>query len=183
MTRGSTVEVEVKAAVETLEEVRQRLQARGARREGSRRETDTYFHHPKRSFARTDEALRIRESDGHASVTYKGPKMDSSTKTREEVDLGVQDAEKAATILEALGFEPAGRVVKQREIYTLDPFTVTLDQVEGLGPFVEIERVVQDDVDQAREGVLELADDLGLGDRERRSYLELLLEKEGEGAA
>lgn len=177
------VEVEVKARVDDLGRIRQSLEDRGAQRLGSARQADTYFDHPERSFADTDEALRVREIDGDATLTYKGPKLDETTKTREEIDLGVADREDARSILEALDFTPSGTVVKERESYQLGALTVTLDRVEGLGGFVEIEQVVQDDVDEARQAILDLADELGLEDRERRSYLELLIEGQGDGAA
>jgi adenylate cyclase class 2 len=176
---GGSMEVEVKARVEDLDEIRHRLRERGASLTDQRRETDRYLDHPDRAFADTDEALRVRDTEDATELTYKGPKVDETTKTREEIDLRVADPDQAHALLTSLGFEPAGRVVKQRETYRLDDVTITLDRVEGLGPFVEIEIVVDGDVDEAREAVLALADELGLDDRERRSYLELLLDQEG----
>lgn len=178
--RGS-MEVEVKAPVADRDELRSRLRARGAELCEEREEADVYYDHPQRSFADTDEALRIRETGTGTQVTYKGPRVDETTKTREEIDLAVAGAEQARALLLALGFEPAGRVVKHREVYRLDELTVTLDRVEGLGDFVEIETVVQEGVDEAREAVLALAEELGLTETERRSYLELLLEEGEEG--
>ena len=49
-------------------------------------QVDTYFSHPARDFAATDEALRIRSIDQENFVTYKGPKLDATTKTRREID-------------------------------------------------------------------------------------------------
>jgi adenylate cyclase class 2 len=183
MDQGGPVEVEIKARVDDLEAVRQRLADRGAEPIDARREEDVYFDHPERSFADTDEALRVRETDEDVHLTYKGPKVDETTKTREEITLDVDDAEAAQRMLTALGFEAAGRVAKRRRTYALADLTVTLDRVDGLGPFVEIETIVEDDVDEAREQVLALADELGLADQERRSYLELLLEESGEAGA
>jgi adenylate cyclase class 2 len=176
------VEVEIKAPVDDLDRVRQRLEAEDARAIDHRRETDAYFDHPQRSFADTDEALRVRQAGPRVKITYKGPKLDEATKTREEIDLAVEDEERARQVLTALGFELAGRVVKDREVFELSDLTVVLDEVEGLGSFVEIETVVEGDHEQAREAVLVLAEDLGLDERERRSYLEMLLEEKESGA-
>jgi adenylate cyclase, class 2 len=57
---------------------------------------------------------------------------------------------------------------------------VALDQVERLGTFVELE-IVSDQVglDAARACLASLAAELQLISSERRSYLELLLEKRG----
>jgi adenylate cyclase class 2 len=174
------MEVEVKAPVDDLALVREALADRGAELVDEREQTDTYFDHPVRSFADTDEALRVRRTDDDVELTYKGPKVDETTKTRAEIDLAVGDEAQARRMLVSLGFEASGRVVKHRRTFHLDDLAVMLDRVEGLGSFVEIETVVEGDVDEARQAVLGLADELGLEERERRSYLELLLEKEGE---
>lgn len=172
------MEVEVKARVADLDRVRQRLLDRDAEHVDQRHEEDVYLAHPQRDFAQTDEALRVRRTDEAVELTYKGPKVDDATKTREEIDLPVADAGKAEDLLASLGFEPAGRVAKDREVYATQGMTVTLDRVHGLGCFVEVETVVDGEVDEAREQVLALADELGLDERERKSYLELILEGE-----
>lgn len=150
------------------------------------RQVDTYYDHPARDFASTDEALRIRrstkEGDTRALVTYKGPLVDASSKTREEHETAVDDGEALHAVLDGLGFAPAARVEKQREVWSLDGATVTLDDVDGLGEFVEIERESADDgVDTAREGVFETASELGLDPAEqiRDSYLAMLLDRDG----
>ncbi|MBU6175520.1 MAG: class IV adenylate cyclase, partial [Planctomycetes bacterium] len=80
-----------------------------------------------------------------------------------------------------LGFSIVTEVVKKRTIYRLDaarrPLTITLDEVEKLGSFVEIERILEqsDEVEQAEKDILEVARMLGLCDIEKRSYLGLLL--------
>jgi adenylate cyclase class 2 len=55
--------------------------------------------------------------------------------------------------------------------------TITLDEVEKLGSFVEIERILEqsDEVEQAEKDILAVAQMLGLRDIEKRSYLGLLL--------
>ena len=49
---------------------------------------DTYFNHPARDFAETDEAFRIRSIGDDNRLTYKGPLVDKQTKTRQEVEVG-----------------------------------------------------------------------------------------------
>ena len=52
----------------------------------------------------------------------------------------------------------------------------SLDDVDGVGTFVEFELVVEEsEVDAARACIQSLAQSLGLTQGERRSYLELLL--------
>jgi predicted adenylyl cyclase CyaB len=55
---------------------------------------------------------------------------------------------------------------------------VAIDSVAGLGEFVELElQARQGEVPQARSVIESLAAELGCGEQERRSYLELLLAK------
>ncbi|WP_144799139.1 class IV adenylate cyclase [Halorubrum depositum] len=118
-------------------------------------------------------------------ITYKGPLLDEGSKTRAEHETEVADPEAAAGILSGLGFEPAATVVKLREFWAYDGFTVTLDAVDGLGEFVEIERAVDDEaaIESVRSEALDALDRIGLDGAEqiRTSYLGLLLADEGAG--
>lgn len=80
-------------------------------------------------------------------------------------------------ICEAVGFEPAATVEKERERFALDGYTVSLDSVSGLGEFVEVEIEVESGVDDARDGAFAVLQDLGLDpdDQIRTSYLGMLL--------
>lgn len=177
-----SVEVEVKARVDDLEDARQRLFKEGARQVTEIRQVDHYFDHPCRSFKETDEALRVREEAGDIVLTYKGPKLDEETKTRHENELDIGSADAAVDLLESLGFTPAPLVEKNREVYELDDVTVCLDLVQNVGTFVELEQVTEpEDVDEARDRLIRMAEDLDLTDLERRSYLELLIEEEPAG--
>lgn len=172
------VELKVRAAHGPL---RDRLSDRGAEPLGTVEQVDTYYDHPARDFGRTDEALRIRREDGDGGassvVTYKGPLVESGSKTREEVETAVGDGESMASILRAVGFEPVETVEKTRERYDAEGYTVTLDTVDGLGEFVEVETEAET-VEPAREGAASLLEALGLDPDEqiRTSYLGLLLD-------
>lgn len=162
--------------------VRDELEGRGADPVGSVTQRDTYYDAPTRDFAETDEALRIRreerEGEGRAKLTYKGPLVGESSKTREEHETGVADGELMGSILDSLGFVPVETVEKDRERFSLGEYVVTLDRVAGLGEFVEVEtEVPEGEVDAAREGVARTAESLGLYPDEeiRTSYLGLLL--------
>lgn len=182
-------EVEIKVRADH-DVVRTHLRGRDASSEGTVTQADTYYDAPHRDFAETDEALRLRresaEDDQTVLVTYKGPLVDDSSKTREEHETGVDSPFAVEGILDGLGFEPAETVEKVRERFKLDGYTVTLDDVTGLGEFVEVEvEVPEDDVEDAREGAREVLESLGLDPDAgiRTSYLGLLLEADnGDGA-
>lgn len=182
-------EVEIKVRADH-DEVRTHLRGRDASPEGTVTQADTYYDAPHRDFAETDEALRLRresaEDDQTVLVTYKGPLVDDSSKTREEYETGVDSPFAVEGILDGLGFEPAETVEKVRERFKLDGYTVTLDDVTGLGEFVEVEvEVPENDVEDAREGARGVLESLGLDPDAgiRTSYLGLLLEADnGDGA-
>ena len=141
-------------------------------------EQDLYFNHPCRDFRKTDEAVRVRKDSEGITITYKGPKVDSETKSREEIKLRIDSFENAVEMLERLGFVPVRQVNKVRRIYRYEDAIICLDDVEGLGRFIEIE--VESDSIDAKERLFRIAEMLGYsrGESIRSSYLEMLLEGE-----
>ncbi|OHD69274.1 MAG: hypothetical protein A2W19_15905 [Spirochaetes bacterium RBG_16_49_21] len=168
----AALEIEIKAYCDDRAKVAERLKALGARHIGLVTERDLYLNHPARDFKNTDEALRIRQANGRAILTYKGPKLSAVAKTRLEQEVAVDDFDSLLNILQYLGFHEAGSVVKMREIYLFDEITICLDEVESLGFFVELEKKGSER-EQAEGELFSLAADLGLDRFERRSYLEL----------
>ena len=151
-------------------------------------ETDLYFNGGGRDFRKTDEALRLRRAlsaggDGTTFVTYKGPKRDPRSNTRLEYETVVGNFDTARDILCALGFQPVFTVEKVRQTFLRGPVTACLDQVNGLGDFLELEHLLPDGAarDPAVDELLALLDGLGIARQalERRSYLELLLSAQG----
>jgi adenylate cyclase class 2 len=176
------MEVEAKAYAGDLKVIEEALLEKGAEFVWKGEQKDTYYNHPARNFAETDEALRIREVDGKTFFTYKGPKIDSVTKTREEIEFEVDNPKSASEFLLKLGFKEVRVVVKTRSKYHLHDFVVCLDEVANLGQFVELEASCdeqnQDKVDELRESILETLKSWNLTKIERKSYLELLFEKD-----
>ena len=180
-------EVEIKFRLLDRSVTERRLVDLGARMREPIAQSDTYFSHPCRDFARTDEALRLRRDGDQVAITWKGPRLDAATKTRREIELPLSAAEPATptlaqwtALLEALGFQPAGTVAKRRTPGSVSwqgrDVEVALDAVDGLGEFLEIEIVAAEGDLAAATACLEsLAETLGCGPRERRSYLELVL--------
>lgn len=147
-------------------------------------EQDTFFHHPGRDLVAADEALRLRRMPHGYELTHKGPRLAGDLKARREVTVRLADDPTA--LLATLGFAVGARLRKTRERHRLHraggagedaaEVEVTLDHVEGLGWFAEVECVGRDarTAGDAVEGVLR---DLGLADHRRvaESYVELAL--------
>jgi adenylate cyclase class 2 len=168
------LEIELKSYCLDIEIVKEKIIKSGGILESSGKERDIYYKHPCRDFKQTDEAFRMRHSSMGTFITYKGPKIGDKAKTRFEIETPVSSADDMDIILFRLGFEKAGEVIKEREIYKLSEINVCLDRVKELGDFVELE-IIGEDKDKAEKIIFEMADKLGLDKFERRSYLELLL--------
>lgn len=170
------IELEIKVPCKDLAALEARLKNVGAQHVEDREQVDVYFSHPTRDFGVTDEALRLRRENDRSRITYKGPKLDLDTKMREEIELEVEDLVRMSAVLERVGFKPYLRVAKHRVVYSYQGIEFCLDRVEGLGDFVELE-YEGEDLEDGRERIMRLKLELGLEGNERRSYLELLLEK------
>ncbi len=184
------LEIEMKFRVPNLAEYEQIARERlGVEFGAPKREDDLFFRNDALGFPDQGKSLRIRRRDDYLAATFKGPRLDAQTKTREELELplanatgSVDDAQREwTTFFERLGFAPAARVVKTRRraslSYSSREFELTLDVLEGIGVFTEIETTAPRlEFDAAKKVLLELAESLDLRASETKSYLALALE-------
>ena len=162
-------EVEQKYPVADVKAIEDRLSRLGASWHGTAEQVDRYFNHPSRDFAVTDEALRLRSTAAGVAITWKGPRLDATAKTRREIELPLALAAVPAAaqalaavpaaaqalaavpamldhwteLLEALGFRRVREVAKRRRLATVAwegaAIEVALDHVADLGDFMELE--------------------------------------------
>lgn len=194
------IEVEVKVPVSNLDAVGRSLQDMGALRLNSETQYDDYYDHPCKSFSKTDETVRLRrripsgtrttakgESQPIIELAYKGPRVDPKSQSRTEVSLIIGDLESARMFLEHLGFKYVTTLIKKRVFYKIGDATASLDDVEGIGLFMEIEQIVasSDEVERTRDKLLRLMSNLGLDTSRsiRDSYLELFMRKAAQESA
>jgi adenylate cyclase class 2 len=179
------IEVEWKFRIADLDELLLRLVAAGGVCQGESIQHDVYFSHPVRDYSQTDEAIRVRVESGRASLCYKGPRLDAASLSRQELELelvgGNPAGDRARELLTQLGFREVLAVHKRRSLWTIPtedgPATAAVDDVAGLGMYVELEDFAEPDAWEAVCSRLRrLARSLGLQAAECRSYLELLLE-------
>lgn len=182
-----SLEIEQKFRTSSHLPIIERLHALNSEEGASLDQEDVYLRHPSRDFAQTHEAFRIRRIGTMNVLTYKGPKRAGPTKTREENEIafahGPEMAEQMLRLFRSLGFEPFATIRKVRTPFhvTFQSFAleVALDEAEGIGSFVEVEAIVNDEghLKDAQRAVVELARTLGLTDLEPRSYLRMALEQ------
>ena len=108
--------------------------------------------------------------------------MDQISNTRTEHETAVADGETAKKLLEALGYRPVFTVDKTRYTYRLDDVTLCMDDVVGLGKFLELETLAASEAcrETSVARLLTLLDRLGVA-RERltrQSYLEMLMRRQ-----
>ena len=142
-------EIELKAQYDSSKrpELEQYLKEHGFQEVCCFTQQDEYFNHPERDFRITDEALRIRREQHdnesvHCCLTYKGTNNSRIGQSRRELETRVEDEHKMRRILLALGFRSAAEVKKRRKEYKKEDLTVCLDELDGLGSYVEIEVVL-----------------------------------------
>lgn len=178
------IEIEAKAKINDFKEMELRLNKINAKKIKTEYQDDLYFNSPIVDFGESDEALRIRktksEHEENIFITYKGPKIDKKSKTREEIEMKIEDYEKCEKIFKHIGFNPIARVSKKRDIYEFENYEISLDDVKGLCPYMEIEIVLEDgtDYEEAQNRLFEIFKKLDISSGfERTSYLELLENK------
>ena len=186
-----TFEVEIKFRAHDITKLEQQLQPFGGTKFGEQvTEFDSFFQHPCRDFVQTDECLRLRNRvlpDGTSkhSLTYKGPKIDALTKTRQEIELPVTEPEHWESLLLALGFHKKASVHKfrrrQKLVVNNRHIGIVLDTLPALPEasrtFIELETLAtEDELEECRTQILGIAEQLGLNEPIRDSYLQLVSE-------
>jgi homotetrameric cytidine deaminase len=154
----------------------ERALAMGADDRGEIRQRDTYF-----SSARGRLKLREQETGGSPLwdelIEYsRADSVDARTSTYRRVP--VADAAPLREALDA-AYGTLGTVTKRRRLLLWEGVRIHLDEVEGLGSFLELEAVAEggSDLSGERDKVQRLREELGIEDRNlvATSYSDLLL--------
>lgn len=179
------IEVEVKLPVADLDMIKGKLLQMGFKETAFIEERDTYFDNRQGDIRANGEALRVRETKDHltgesrAQINFKGKKLDTCTMTREELETGVENGEICRNILQVIGYAPAEpEVIKDRTMMQKESITACLDNVRGLGGFLELEILAdsEEKKDAALRGIENILNSLGyqISDTVRMSYLSML---------
>lgn len=137
-------------------------------------ETDTYYNHPCRDFRESDEALRLRMKMSNSGLeyflTYKSARIPSEyVKKRVEYEVSISDYDTARSILKQLGFIETISFSKKRIVYRVNNSYLYIDELFGLGLFIEIEGFEKD--------IVELTNMIrDCVERIDKTYLEICLE-------
>ncbi len=84
--------------------------------------------------------VRLRTQDGHHVFTLKRP--DANELACHEYETAVADREQMHAAILAMGFYPTTRIMKTRRTARHGDLSLCLDDVEHIGAFFEIEKVI-----------------------------------------
>jgi adenylate cyclase class 2 len=182
-------EVEKKFWLHNIDQAMEKLREIDVYPQPPMNQIDKYFAHPARDFMQTDEALRLRSVGEKNFITYKGARIDSTTKTRRELELPLLDgsyAQEFEQLLGVLGFQLVMTIHKLRHkaelIWQDYHVEISLDEIDPLGSFIELETTSDlEHLERAKQALESLAQRLSLDRTERRSYLELMMNHLGPG--
>lgn len=136
-------EIEIKVSVEKPEKLVGFLN-KNAKHVGRSKQLDEYFVPAHRNFISAKpikEWLRLRSEDNAATLNYKNWIYDKRGLSVEckEFESKVSDPQQLKSIFSVLNFRPIVKVDKVRDSWIYKEYEISVDEVEGLGAFVEIE--------------------------------------------
>ncbi len=136
-------EIEIQVQVDNIGALLDFLKA-NARFQAKHRQIDEYFTPVHRNFLEVGPAvewLRLRDSNGIFSVTYKNwhADKDGRTKYADEYETKIESLEQLRKIFTVIDIKPLITVDKERDIWLYKDYEVAIDKIKGLGDFVEIE--------------------------------------------
>lgn len=88
--------------------------------------------------------VRLRTVEGRHLFTLKRPAENALS--CDEYETVVEDRAQMHQAILAMGFRPTVRILKARRTATVGEISLCMDEVDLLGTFVELERMVPDDV-------------------------------------
>ena len=172
-------EIEVKIRVKDLESVAKRLEERGCKLSAPIRQHDTIYT----LAGSTEEFSNAQEGDiiprirriNDSVFEFNLKQQRSSEGDNIEYETEIKDPDAMHNILLVMGYIPQIEVKKKvRRKGKLGEYEICLDDVEGLGTFVELEKLTPDDADPnaVREDLFKILESLGLSraDEEVRGY-------------
>jgi predicted adenylyl cyclase CyaB len=144
-------EIEVKARAQNLETIIDTLKAQGAEVSEAVTQHDVVYG-PAGVDGNVDNDapwLRIRSETKNASTTHIFTLKKSITNQLDSIEHEtiIADPSELGQIISLLGFELFSDLTKTRRKAHMNEIEICLDYVEGLGSFVEAERLTADDVD------------------------------------
>ncbi|MDB5189984.1 MAG: adenylyl cyclase CyaB [Parcubacteria group bacterium] len=182
-------EIEVKAVLTDKESFVKALADRGCELGPEVSQDDTVYAHTVGTldeFLGNNDFLRLRvQNDGKTLFTFKhhpgrAINLDSAPL---ELELEISSRETMEKILDLMGYKEAVRIKKVRRKTTYQNWEICVDEVEGLGSFVEVEELLDanDTVQEVQQRMEAFLAEMGVGaeDLLKNRYDVMLMQKQG----
>ena len=152
---NNNVEIEIQVQVENVKPLEDFLEKNG-KLESEKHQHDEYFVPAHRNFLDVrpvGEWLRVRDAGGEYSLNYKNWHFTKDGKSYhcDEFETKIEDPDKMRKILKVLDFKPIVTVDKTRKSWLYEAWKISLDEIKGLGDFVEIEYEGKDNIEPEQE--------------------------------
>lgn len=179
------IEIEAKVAIseEERSKIVERLKSLCPLRIREDEEEDLFFVSSYDSSFGVDKTLKLKRSSNEAKLIFKSKRTTEGLKENLEVEVGIRkgDEDTLLSLLKILGFKESVVVKKKRMSFCFDECTVNVDDVAGLGSFLEVEVLADEDgVDDAYHRIAGVLSALGLSYKKLilKSYAEMLVAQE-----
>ncbi|MEM4576890.1 MAG: class IV adenylate cyclase [Candidatus Nezhaarchaeales archaeon] len=129
-----------------------------------------------------NKTLKLRKSNGRTKLIFKTKRAGDGFKENLEIEVEVKekDTGNLVQLLNLLGFKESLVIRKRRLSFCFDHYTINVDDVEGLGSFVEIEILTDEsEVERARNEISKILSVLGISEKEiiLKSYAEMMVNR------
>lgn len=174
------VEIEVKAKVKNFEILTSRLQEIGCFLSKPVSQNDYIYNQKGINLEKGNHntpVLRIREQEGKIFFNLKKDRSNELDCIEKEIE--VNNANILKDIIELLGFEKTVEVHKKRQKGNYKNYEICLDEVDGLGSFIEVEKISEENGEKAQNELFTFLKSLGIedGDRILKGYDTMLWQK------
>ena len=161
------VEIEIQVKIKSPKDVERKLRKVG-KFVKTRKQVDKYFVPVQRNFLAKEmpiEYLRVRHEKNrdHLNYSYLHFYKNGWLRKTDEYETLVEKPEIVEEIFKKIGLITKVTVNKTRKYFDCGNFEVTLDQIKGLGNFMEVEAKKDfGDVDKTRKACQKFLDDLNI---------------------
>ncbi len=144
----NNIEIECRFLEIDKEAIKKKLIEIGAVDKGEVMLEETIIYNPDGTWRKDNRFARVRKSGDTVTLSYKEHRTHTIDGTF-EIELHVDDYEKAALLLEATGLKVYRRQQKKRHTFTLDGATFDIDTWPRVPTYIEIEGDSEEKVKKA----------------------------------
>ena len=162
------LEIEVKAKVRDFEEIKDKLKKIGCILSEPIIQDDYIYNRKGVNIRKGYDGspiLRIREQSGKVIFTLKKNRSNELDCIEKEIE--VSDKEILKDIFDLMDYESTIEVHKKRIKGVYNDYEICLDEVDGLGSYIEVEKMSEEDGEKVQAELFEFLQGLGVSKEDR----------------